>query len=115
MVRRNYSKYKSVKCEYNGHKFDSVKEMYRYRKLKDLEDSEEISHLVLQPRFLLADGFTHKGKKYRKIEYIADFQYIDNIGNEIVEDTKGFKTDVYNIKKKLFLLKYGEKYDFREL
>lgn len=32
----------------------------------------------------------------------------------IVEDTKGFKTDVYKIKRKLFLKKYGDKYKFIE-
>jgi hypothetical protein len=42
-------------------------------------------------------------------DYIADFSYIDvnetglqgQIGCEVVEDVKGFKTDVYKLKKKL--------------
>ena len=32
----------------------------------------------------------------------------------VVEDVKGYKTDVYRIKKKLFLKKYGDKYKFLE-
>ena len=40
------------------------------------------------------------------MEYIADFQYTEN-GKTIIEDSKGFKTKEYLIKKKLFEFKYG--------
>ena len=49
------------------------------------------------------------------MNYIADFQYIEKDGTEVVEDVKGFKTKEYNIKKKLFLHKYGDRFDFREI
>jgi hypothetical protein len=37
------------------------------------------------------------------VKYIADFTYFDDTkgGEFIIEDVKGFKTDVYKIKKKL--------------
>lgn len=76
----------------------------------------EIKNLVLQPRFLLQDEFFDKnGVKHKKIEYVADFLYIDNDGKAIVEDVKGVLTDVYKLKKKMFLKKYDNQYDFREI
>ena len=33
--------------------------------------------------------------------YVADFVYKDKDGNEIVEDTKGFRTKEYLLKKKI--------------
>ena len=41
------------------------------------------------------------GRTFRKIEYIADFQYIEN-GKTIVEDVKGMQTDVFKLKHKIF-------------
>ena len=38
---------------------------------------------------------------------IADFVYTDEHGNTIVEDTKGVRTDVYRIKRKLMLRVHG--------
>lgn len=48
------------------------------------------------------------------MEYVADFQYVEN-GRIVVVDTKGFVTDVYRLKKKLFLYKYGSLYEFLEV
>ena len=88
--------------------------MRRYSELKILEKKGLIKDLILQPRFLLQESFVYEGKKYRKIEYVADFQYYDNMINKIVvEDFKGFKTKEYNIKKKMFLYKY-KNYKFIE-
>ena len=44
-----------------------------------------------------------KGKTYRAITYVADFVYKDDKGMHVV-DTKGYRTQVYKIKKKLFIL-----------
>ena len=46
---------------------------------------------------------------------MADFFYIDKEGRNVVEDVKGVLTDVYKIKKKMFLKIYDEQYDFREI
>ena len=101
------SKYNAVKTEVDGIKFDSVKESKRYANLKLLERAGVIENLKLQPRFLLQEGFTYNGHKERKIEYVADFQYERN-GQTIVEDVKGMKTEVYKLKRKLFLYKYRD-------
>lgn len=106
-------KYSARKVFVDGHKFDSKKEANRYMVLRNMLNVGLIRNLELQPEFLLQEGFRHKGKKYREIKYIADFRYIDDEGVEWVEDTKGYKTEGYQIKKKLFLKKYPE-VNFRE-
>ena len=101
------NKYKNQKTQIDMYVFDSAREAQRYRELKLLEQAGEISNLELQPRFLLQDSFRKNGKTYRKIEYIADFKYIEK-DKTIVEDVKGLQTDVFKIKHKLFEKKYPE-------
>lgn len=105
-------KYKSKHVLIDGHDFPSKMEGNRYLKLKEMLKQEKISNLELQPAFILQEGFTRDGKKYRPITYVADFRY--KIGDKvIVEDVKGFKTKEYQIKKKLLLYKY-EGFEFKE-
>lgn len=101
-VRQN--KYGNIKTVIDKIKFDSKKEAERYLVLKDMLKHKEISNLELQPKFLLQDSFRYMNKTERKICYIADFKYIKD-GQIIVEDVKGKKTDVYKLKKKLFLFR----------
>ena len=109
-------KYNAKKTAVDGITFDSRKEATRYRELKALERVGKIDRLELQPRFVLMDGFRYEGKAIRKIEYVADFLYRDLSTCElIVEDVKGVKTDVYKLKKKLFLKRYGNEYKFKEV
>lgn len=95
------NKYRNKKVIVDGEEFDSKKEGNRYKELKLLLKVGKISNLELQPRFLLQDGFKKNGKTFRKIEYIADFKYIEN-GKTIVEDVKGMQTDVFKLKHKIF-------------
>ncbi len=96
---KRYSKYNAKKSTVDGHTFDSIREAERYRELKLLEKGKEIRNLVLQPRFLLQDEFFDKnGVKHKKIEYVADFLYIDKDDKAIVEDVKGVLTAVYKLK-----------------
>ena len=108
------AKYHNKKIEIDGKIFDSRKEAKRYKELKLLEWAGEIKDLQTQVKFILiptqreADtigkrGGVHKGKVIEKeCAYIADFVYMEN-GNKVVEDTKGFKTKDYIIKRKLML------------
>lgn len=107
------SKYSSAKTDVDGIRFDSKKEAEFYAELKLREKADEISHLRLQPRYLLQEAFKHEGKQYSKMEYVADFEYVEN-GVTVVVDVKGFKTAVYMIKRKLFLYRYGDKVKFVE-
>ena len=102
-------KYHNKKIVIDNIKFDSKKEGNRYRQLRLLEKAGLIRDLELQPAFLLQPSFKKNGKTNRKIEYIADFKYYDLESKKwIIEDTKGFKTDVYKLKKKLFEYKYED-------
>jgi hypothetical protein len=101
------NKYNATKTTIDGIKFDSKKEANRYLELKLLEKAGEIAQLELQPRYLLQPAFGKNSKKYRKIEYVADFQYLDMKTKErIVEDSKGFETAVFKMKKKMFEYTY---------
>ncbi len=103
-----YHKYRNEKVKYDGHTFDSQKECQRYIDLKLLQRVGEIRDLRLQYKFILQDGYVFQGKKIQAITYIADFVYWDvGKGCMIVEDVKGFKTDIYKLKKKLFEYRYG--------
>jgi len=98
------SKYKNKKVQLDGHKFDSEAEAKHYWfTLKPRLDANEITNLQFQPQFLV----TIKGRKI--CTYKADFSYFDSqakgpdgqCGALIVEDVKGYKTDVYRLKKKM--------------
>jgi hypothetical protein len=108
-----YAKYNNVKVEVDGKKFDSKKEANRYSELVLLEKHKTIKNLELQPKFLLVEGFEYEGKKERPIYYKADFIYEEG-KKKIVEDVKGEKTQVYKLKRKMFLKKYGDEYKFIE-
>ena len=108
------SKYGSQITISGGKTFHSKKEASRFNELDLLYRAGKIKKLVLQPSFelqgafkvevLCPDGSTKK-KGIRAITYIADFQYEED-GRTVVEDVKGFLTEVYKLKKKLFLKKY---------
>lgn len=100
-------KYHNKKTIVNGINFDSKKEAKRFNELKILEKANEITELRTQVKFELQPSFKKGGKTYRKIEYIVDFTYFDNKLNKYrVEDAKGYRTEVYKLKKKLFEYKY---------
>lgn len=96
------SKYHAVRTEIDGIKFASKKEATRYRQLKLMEQAKAIQDLKRQVAFPLIK----KSKYGREIKYIADFTYYDN-GKLVVEDTKGYRTDVYKLKKRLMAELYG--------
>lgn len=94
------SKYGNTKVTMFGITFDSKKEMQFYLHLLSVYKKEDIK---LQPEFVLQDSFKQDGKAIRKMSYVGDFQ----IGNNVY-DVKGFKTEVFKIKEKLFRAKYPE-------
>lgn len=96
------NKYHNTKVEINGIKFDSIKEGERYHELYLLQKAGEISDLRLQEEFVLQNAYRspENGEKKRAIKYLADFTYEVN-GERIIEDAKGVKTPVYQLKKKM--------------
>ena len=102
-----HTKYYSKKCHCNaGHVHDSKKEAARCNKLHDMQRKGLISNLEIQPRFELIPSRKYKDmSSERAVTYIADFSYTSG-KIRIVEDTKGFKTKDYIIKRKLFKDKF---------
>jgi hypothetical protein len=95
-AKRTRSKYGNKKVTVDGIRFDSKKEAKRYGNLKLMQMAGEISDLSLQVRYPLVVNDILIG------HYISDFVYHDvNLGHEVVEDVKGMKTAVYNLKRKL--------------
>ena len=92
----------------DGITFDSRKEAEYYQKLKLLEKSGKIKDLELQKEYVLQDNFKLGKKTIRKITYRADFSYVSVEDDKLhVVDVKGYRTEVYRIKKKMFEYKYG--------
>lgn len=104
-------KYNNKKVTIDGIKFDSKKEANRYQELKLMQRASIISDLQRQVKYVLIPS--QKGDDGRVIErpctYIADFVYIDENGKTVVEDTKGYRTSDYKIKRKLMLYIHGVK------
>ena len=104
------SKYNSKKIEYNGERFDSKKECERYLYLKEMEENGEIHNLKRQVPIILLEGYQLEGeRKVQPIKYMCDFIYDDSNGTTHYEDCKGFRTEVYKLKKKMFESRYGVK------
>lgn len=105
-MKNRLSYYKTKKV--NGH--DSLAESKRAAELKLLQRAGNIKNLQEQVSFELQPSFkANNGRTIRKMEYIADFVYFDNVLNKkVVEESKGFKTEVYRIKCKLFQYKYPD-------
>lgn len=100
------SKYHAEKASLNGIKFDSKKERDYYAELLLLKKAGEVVKIELQPQFVLQPRFEHDGKKEKPIIYRADFKVTYADGHTEIIDTKGFKTDVYGIKRKMLLYRY---------
>lgn len=102
-----YNKYRNQKVIVDGHPFDSKKEARRYKELKLLERAGKIKDLELQPQFELIPTIRTETETLYKVSYYADFRYTDTkTGGVVVEDVKGYKTEVYKLKKKMLLYKY---------
>lgn len=108
----------------DGEVFDSQREATRYQELKLLERAGAIKDLKRQVSYELIPvqrepntlnkidskrGRVIQGKIIEKaVTYIADFVYTDSAtGEVVVEDTKGFRTKDYILKRKMLLYFHG--------
>jgi hypothetical protein len=87
----------ATKVEFNGVKFDSKLECYFYKALV-------ANNIVfeLKPSFTLIPKFRYLSEAVRACTYTPDFIIR---GKRVIVDTKGFKTDIFNLKLKM-LKKY---------
>lgn len=100
---RKRHKYNAKRTEVDGIWFDSKSEAEYYCGLKLLKKAGEVKEIELQPTFELIPA--EKGKQ--AIKYKADFRVTYADGRQEVIDVKGYKTDVYKLKKRLVEHKYG--------
>lgn len=112
------NKYHSKKITVDGETFDSKKEYRRFCELSLLVKAGKVTDLRRQVKYVLIPaqyepdtlgkrGGRQRGKLIeRECSYMADFVYVQD-GNTVVEDTKGFRTADYIIKRKLMLYIHG--------
>lgn len=95
-------KYGNIKTEVRGVLFDSKAEARRYEQLLLRLRVGDIHSLELHPRFDLAINGIKLGF------YKADFAYFDARSSQrIVEDVKGVRTPIFNLKAKLVRALHG--------
>ena len=104
----SYNKYNNKKTIVDGIKFDSEMESNYYIYLKQLKEIGEVVDFILQPTYLLQEGFNLNGKRIRPITYKADFKVIYKDGHEEVIDVKGKITEEFKIKRKMLLYRYRD-------
>jgi hypothetical protein len=105
------SKYRNVRAQsHDGRWFDSKAERNRYEVLREMERRGEIRDLECQPAFELQPAFTTcGGRRIQAIRYKADFAYSEP-GNtrRVIEDVKGHRTGVFNLKWKMVQYHYPD-------
>lgn len=88
--------------------------LQRAGKIKDLE--RQVNYELIPAQYETYERYNANGKRLKdgkrllekSCDYIADFVYIDTeTGKKVVEDTKGFRTKDYIIKRKLMLWRHG--------
>lgn len=100
----NGKKLNSSKCYINGIEFDSVQESKFYLFLMEKKATGKIIDFLLQPTYVLMNSYRRKedNKMVRKMTYSADFLVMRNDESIVAIDTKGFETDTFKIKRKLY-------------
>ena len=95
------NKYHNRKIVREGETYDSVKEYRRAKELELLEKGGVIKDLKRQVRFEIIPSQRGEDGKVveRAVTYVADFAYFED-GKLVVEDTKGYRTKDYIIKRK---------------
>lgn len=105
-------KYRAVPTTVDGIRFDSKREAERYSELKLLQSIRSIWNLELQPRYPLHSVNMETGEITQVGTYVADFKYsLYNLRDDhqtwVVEDSKGYRTPSYRLKKKMVEAEYG--------
>jgi len=110
------SKYGNEPAYIDGHHLDSQIELKRYCYLLMVERAKKLTSLKIHPRYPLfaavpgaagpavvdpaGPGLCRVG------EYEADFEYIDEAGELVVEDCKGLVLPLYALKARIFRANY---------
>lgn len=101
------SKYRNVRTEYNGRTFASKREAEHAATLDMLRLASDPAKCVLTVEYQVP--FKLSVNRVVVAKYVADFVVHFHDGHTEVHDAKGFRTDVYKLKKKMFEAEYGMK------
>ena len=123
-LRKNKYGAKKITDQATGYVFDSKKEYRRWQELLFMENAGRVINLQRQVKYVLIPAQYERYERYsdktgkqlkdgvrcleKEVSYIADFVY-EQAGKTVVEDTKGFRTADYIIKRKLMLQVHGIK------
>ncbi len=99
-MRLNFSKYRSKKTEYNGMIYASRFEARVAQQLDLRLNAGEFTKVEAQFRIPLY-AYLANGEKTSLFAYICDFRCEKPDGSYLLVEAKGYKTDVYSIKKKI--------------
>jgi len=104
------TKYRAIRTEVDGIKFDSKAEAKRYQSLKLLLLAGEITDLEMHPKYALHVSDYETGEPVLIGRYIGDFSYFTKDGEFVLEDVKSpitRKHPLYRWKKKHVKAEYG--------
>jgi len=115
--KKGRTRYPHRRVFYDGYWFDSEDERAQYKDLVFRQEAGEIADLTCHPAFVLQPAFRENGKSELAIRYTADFQYVerDRVVVEEVKSKHTRKDAAYNIRRRLFIFKYRDNVEFREV
>lgn len=102
-------KYGNKKTVIDGQSFDSKAEAKRWRDLCLLEKAGQIKYLERQVVITLLPKVKYADSKRATpaVRYVADFIYVTNLGERVIEDVKGFRTPAYRLKRHMLKALHG--------
>lgn len=104
-VKRN--KYNNIRTAYKGQVFMSKKEAQYCRELDILKNARIPKHKVVSYETQVPFPIVVNNQKI--CNYLADFKVLYQDGRIEIVDVKGFRTEIYKLKKKLVEAQYGIK------
>lgn len=110
-------KYNNKKTKVDGITFDSKAEAKRYEELKLEQEQGKIRNLKVHPDYHIQEGYTdpQTGQRVKGVKYTPDFSYERMMTTApylnrwvfIVEDVKGFETDLFKTKYQMMIERFG--------
>jgi hypothetical protein len=104
---RAQNKFGNTPTLYKGRRFASQLEASHAAELDMLRRAKDPSQQVKSVEYQYRIPIVMNGIKCGT--YVADFYVLFADGHKEIQETKGFKTQLYNLKKKLVEAQYGEK------
>ncbi len=103
------SKYGNKKIKVDGEEYDSQAEYLYHLHYREREQRGEIRNLKRQVKYVIQPSFKRDGSTIRAITYTVDYDFEEAPDwKHVTVVVKGFATEVFKLKRKLFLYRYPE-------